>query len=230
MTRQMWADLRAEQPSLPADPTITYGARLSNPVQNNTWYKAVLFANLLSLQQGLTRCYYADAGFTTPIDATNYTARELPLRLRRHRLPAVDRGRMGVLLPGGDDDDVLDLEPNFTSGTCGTSSPGLFAALETAAWFVDNSSSLNASSRRGKRQTRGASTTSWQRLGVVLGQVRDTRRGAPPITRAQHRAPTGCIAAAAGATSRYCRSADRLSSSPNNRSHNISFRLARSLP
>ena len=75
ITRQMWADLLGEQPSLPADPShTTYSPTLAHPVQQNTWYESVLFANLLSLENGYTRCYYTDAGFTTPIDASNYTS------------------------------------------------------------------------------------------------------------------------------------------------------------
>ncbi len=75
LTRQMWSALRAVQPALPADPTDTaYGSGIHNPVQSVSWQEAVLFANLLSVQQGLTRCYYANAGFTVPIDSTNYTA------------------------------------------------------------------------------------------------------------------------------------------------------------
>ncbi len=74
VTRQMWADLKAAQPTLPDDPSdTTYSPTLNHPVQKNTWYEAVLFANLMSLRDGYTRCYYKDSGFTTPVDATNYT-------------------------------------------------------------------------------------------------------------------------------------------------------------
>lgn len=58
MTRQMWADLKALQSTLPTDPTNTsYGPGMSNPAQNMWWYEAVLFANL-SLQNGFTSSYY----------------------------------------------------------------------------------------------------------------------------------------------------------------------------
>ena len=67
ITRQMWADLKAVQPTLPIDPTNTsYGSGMTNPVQNPTWYETVLFANLLSVRNGLTRCYYKDVAFTDP--------------------------------------------------------------------------------------------------------------------------------------------------------------------
>ncbi len=73
VTRQMWHDLKTSQGTLPDDPTDPdHGFGWSNPVQNLTWFEAILFANLLSLNNGLDRCYYTDAAFTTPIDATNY--------------------------------------------------------------------------------------------------------------------------------------------------------------
>ena len=234
VTRQMWADLRAEQPSLPADPTITtYGAGLSNPVQNNTWYEAVLFANLLSLQQGLTRCYYADAGFTTPIDATNYTAGNYHCDFAATGYRLLTEGEWEYCCRAGTTTTFWIAEPNFTSGTCGTSSPGLFAALETAAWFVDNSSSLNASSPAGTKAANpwglydihgNVWEWCWDRYGTYpAGSTTDHAGATSGSDRVYRGGGWGNIAL-------YCRSADRLSSSPNNRSHNIGFRLARSLP
>ncbi|UCH95930.1 MAG: SUMF1/EgtB/PvdO family nonheme iron enzyme, partial [Candidatus Aminicenantes bacterium] len=40
---------------------------MSNPVNNISWYQAVLFANLLSRQNGLKNCYYRDSKFTSPV-------------------------------------------------------------------------------------------------------------------------------------------------------------------
>jgi len=75
VSRQMWADLRAARPELPADPTdVTNGAGLDHPVQNVSWFETILFANLLSLERGLTPCYYKDESFTTPVDGSNYAA------------------------------------------------------------------------------------------------------------------------------------------------------------
>ncbi|MBN2384807.1 formylglycine-generating enzyme family protein, partial [bacterium] len=73
VTRQMWADLKAVQACLPDDPTNTiHGEGSNNPVQMVTWFDAVLFANLLSLQNGFTVCYYKDADYTIPLDVVNY--------------------------------------------------------------------------------------------------------------------------------------------------------------
>ncbi|MGB3977259.1 MAG: SUMF1/EgtB/PvdO family nonheme iron enzyme [bacterium] len=73
VTRGMWADLRAVQPTLRSDPSDAAASpTLGHPVQYVTWYEALLFANLMSVRYGYTRCYYKDADFTIPLDATNY--------------------------------------------------------------------------------------------------------------------------------------------------------------
>jgi len=70
VTQQMWADLKAMKPSLPPDPTdIQRGGGMDHPAQNVSWYDAILFANLLSLQNGLTGCYYVDESFSTLVSS-----------------------------------------------------------------------------------------------------------------------------------------------------------------
>ena len=72
VTRQMWADLKAQQPGLPPDPTdIRRGGGMDHPAQNVGWHDTILFANLLSLQNGLTRCYYVDESFSTPVNSSD---------------------------------------------------------------------------------------------------------------------------------------------------------------
>ncbi len=73
VTRQMWTDLKAVQSTLPNHPTDTgSGSGMNNPVENLTWYKAILLCSLLSVQNAYTRCYYTDARFTNPITSSNY--------------------------------------------------------------------------------------------------------------------------------------------------------------
>lgn len=75
VTRKMWQAVRDFFPECPADPTdYNYGALPEAPVQNLTWFEAVLFANLVSRMHNLYPCYYADAPLAKPIDTTNYTS------------------------------------------------------------------------------------------------------------------------------------------------------------
>lgn len=73
ITRQMWNDLQLLEPSLPDDPSSsTASPGTTYPVNQVTWFEAILFANVLSLENGYTRCYFLDAEFSMPIDPGNY--------------------------------------------------------------------------------------------------------------------------------------------------------------
>jgi len=138
VTRQMWADLKGGQFSLPEDPTNTvYGSGMDNPVQNVTWYEAVLFANLLSVEQGLTHCYYTDAEFTTPLDATNYLTDTVycDWSADGYRLPT--EGEREYFCRAGTTTPFSVAEPNFTSceSFC---SAGALPNLESVTWFCAN--------------------------------------------------------------------------------------------
>ena len=63
-SRQMGTDLKSFQPALMDDPSIAdQSPTMAHPGQDATWFETVLFANLLSLQNGYTVCYYADETF-----------------------------------------------------------------------------------------------------------------------------------------------------------------------
>ncbi|MEW6366741.1 MAG: SUMF1/EgtB/PvdO family nonheme iron enzyme [Acidobacteriota bacterium] len=140
VTRQMWADLRAAQPTLPADPTALFysSGSMTDPVQNNTWYEAVLLANLLSAQQGLTRCYYTDSSKTVPVDSTNYIADSLfcDFTANGYRLPT--EGEREYFARAGTTGPFSVSEPNYSSTTCSDCSWGLLPSLDSVAWFCNH--------------------------------------------------------------------------------------------
>jgi formylglycine-generating enzyme required for sulfatase activity len=141
VSRQMWADLKAVQSSLLSDPTNTsYGNGMNNPVQNISWYEAVLFANLLSLERGLTQCYYKDESFTTPLDAGNYTSGSFYCNFDAtgYRLPS--EGEWEFFTRGGTTGAFSIDEPNYTTGNCSSiiTTPGTWPNLESVAWFIAN--------------------------------------------------------------------------------------------
>jgi len=145
LTRQMWSALRAVQPALPADPTDTaYGSGIHNPVQSVSWQEAVLFANLLSVQQGLTRCYYANAGFTVPIDSTNYTAGPCYCDFDADGYRLLTEGEWEYCCRAGTTSPFWFTESNYTSGNCASYiiTPGTWPQLEAAAWFCGNYADL----------------------------------------------------------------------------------------
>jgi len=141
VTRQMWADLLGEPHSHPADPShTTYSPTLAHPLQQNTWYESVLFANLLSLENGYTRCYYTDAGFGTPVDATNYTTGPFYCDFDADGYRLATEGEWEYFTRAGTTGPFSCDEPNYTDATCG--SPycvsGEFPVLEQYAVFCAN--------------------------------------------------------------------------------------------
>jgi len=143
VTRQMWATLKAAQPTLPADPTDTSkGSGMTNPVQRVLWYKTVLFANLLSAQQGLGTVYFADSGFVTPITSTNSGTNDVFAKwdASGYRLPT--EGEWEYFIRAGTAGPFSINEPAYNELThypCPAA--GALAALESVAWFCTNAGS-----------------------------------------------------------------------------------------
>jgi len=137
VTRQMWADLKTAQPTLPDDPTDT-SSGMENPVQKVTWYETVLFANLLSLEQGLTPCYYTSASFQTPIDLANYSASTVYCKFHAsgYRLPT--EGEWEYFCRAGTTGPFWVDEPDYTLYTCESCLDGDLPNLENVAVFCAN--------------------------------------------------------------------------------------------
>gem|GEM_PF-3189452 len=139
ITRQMWADLKAVQPTLPADPSHTPSSpTMAHPVQLNTWYESVLFANLLSVQNGYTRCYYTDSGFTTPIDSSNYTVGPFYCDFDSDGYRLASEGEWEYFTRAGTTDPFSCEETNYTTGNCGTCTAGTHPTLEQYCVYCAN--------------------------------------------------------------------------------------------
>ncbi len=140
VTRQMWSDLLAVQPSLIADPSDTSASpAMSYPVQRVLWPEVLLFANLLSIEQGYTPCYYKDIYFETPLDASNYSTAPwfCNMNVDGFRLPT--EGEVEYFTRAGTIGAFSIDEPNYDATTCDTDSPSPdLTALKSVCVFSAN--------------------------------------------------------------------------------------------
>lgn len=238
ITRLMWDDLDAAQPTLPDDPSNTsVSPGGSNPVNRSTWYEAVLFANLLSIQNGYTRCYYTDAGFTNPITSSNYTTGPFYCNFdaNGYRLPF--EGEWEYFTRAGTTGCFSCDVSNYTSGTCSTAgcTSGFFASLELHCAFcanacvgVDCVSFPAGSLAPNPWNLKDVHGNVWE----WTWNVYESTYPAGPVTDYTG-LDTGTYRSFRGggcfSESRWCRSATRNCNTPQTRNENLGFRLVRTL-
>jgi len=139
VSRWMWADLKSVQVTLPNDPSdLNIGPWLSDPVNQVTWFEAVLYANLLSLQNGLSRCYYKDASFTIPVAAANYTSGEFFVNLEANGYRLLLEAEWETMSRAGKSGLFPFVEANYNAQTCTDCSVGILPIIEQHAVFCAN--------------------------------------------------------------------------------------------
>jgi formylglycine-generating enzyme required for sulfatase activity len=228
VTQGMWAALKAEQSTLPANSSEHGGA--DHPVEQVTWYEAVLFANLLSVQQGLTRCYYTDAGFTTPVTASNYTTGPFYCNFNANGFRLPTEGEWEYFCRAGTTMPFWIAEPNYNDGNCNTCASGSLPSLESAVVFCADNPGSTADAGTKLPNPWGLYDTH----GNVYEWCWDWMSSYPAGSATSYTGPeSGSYRILRGggwsSNPHSCLSAARIYSAPDNRVNSLGFRLVRGL-
>ena len=192
VTRQMWADLKARQPAIGSDNTnLKLGDGPNNPVQRVSWYKALLFANLLSLERKLTPVYYTDSTKKNAVDALAEATDSVFMDPDANGFRLPTEGEFEYFDRAGSVATFAVDEPNYGKSSCDENSWGVYPDLDKIAWFIENTwepfrssrpVGLKAPNRWGLRDTHGnIFEFTWDRFAPYpTGWVTDYQGPASP--------------------------------------------------
>jgi formylglycine-generating enzyme required for sulfatase activity len=232
VTRRMWNDLKSAQPTLPVDPSYTQiSPTEDHPVQSVSWRKTILYANLLSLQSGHTRCYYKNAGFTVPVDADNYASGDIFCNFNADGFRLPTEGEREYSCRAGTTGPFSTHEPAYGDSTCNSCSPSPpLTVLDSIAWWCGNTNDmaepagLKAGNAWNLKDTHG-NVNEWCWDWYSDYPVGSQQDYAGPVT-GTNRVTRGGEFDFAG---RFCRSASRTGENPDSPNPYLGFRLVRTI-
>ncbi len=179
---------------------------------------------------GFTRCYYTDAGFTTPVEASNYTAGPFYCHFAAngYRLPT--EGEWEYVCRAETIGAFSCNETNYSSGSCSSCTSGTHPILGQYCVFCENfpgtaeplgekfSNPWNLKDIHGN-----VWEWCWDWYGTYLGTTQVDYSGLPSgFYRTLHGGGWNIDA-------RYCRSANRGIYAPGSRQAYLGFRLVRTI-